>query len=329
MRYSLSVVCVIGIMTAGAYAQTTWKTDFDGTSAATINNRFDQEGTAGWHWGWDNAEIPADEHAYDATVGIASWNAGGGGALKLLDDDLPAEGGWKSSHLAYDVGEKADGTGTLLKYGGIVVSRVKYNWTSGAGVGFGYSSSDGNHTGILGIKDGAVSISGWNTNSGFTEYAGSVAAVPGGNAGKYRTYALGWSHSSVGNALGFGTTYNVWVLKEGIGCSWSNNPADWTQIIAALKPRGPGMDAMPDMTVPDGTASGIMLGSFGPGQLPNLPGYGRTASGDLDFDWIAMMNNPTAAADIVMRPWQVDYPEPTSLLCLTGLAALALLRRRA
>jgi len=47
MKYLALGVCLIGMMAAGAYAQVgqTWKTDFNGTTAASVNNRFDQDGT--------------------------------------------------------------------------------------------------------------------------------------------------------------------------------------------------------------------------------------------------------------------------------------------
>ena len=332
MKYFLLVVCLIGMMAAGAYAQVgqTWATDFNGTTAATINNRFDQDGTAGWHWGQDNLEIAANDHAYDATKGIPSATAGDGGALKLLDDDWT--GGYKSSHLAYDVGERSDASGTLIKWGGVVVSRVQYNATAYAGVGFGYATSDGNHTGILGLKENAVSMSGWLVNAGPTEYPESVAAVPGGNVGKYRTLALGWHVLLSPPAGRGGTGYDVWVLNEGVG-NWSNNPADWTQIVTNIAPRvdGTNNNDAPDNAAIDGMATGMQIGSWGPG----WGGYGRTASGDVDFDWIAMTHNTQGGVPNIIAPWQVDYegagiplPEPATLALLGVGFCAALLRRR-
>jgi len=142
--------------------------------------------------------------------------------------------------------------------------RVQNNATSGAGVGFGYSSSDGNHTGILGIKENAVSLSGWSVTAGAPEeFAESVAAVPGGNMGKYRTYALGWSVNLSPPDGRKATQYNVWVLKEGIG-NWSNNSADWTQIVTNITPRLTSInnDAAPDANAIDGIATGIQIGSW-------------------------------------------------------------------
>ena len=71
------------------------------------------------------------------------------------------------------------------------MARVKYNVTAGAGVGFGYSTSDGNHTGILGIKNGAVSITGWD-NSIKPQCAGNEP-YPGKNKNNSDNGAV-WGH---------------------------------------------------------------------------------------------------------------------------------------
>jgi hypothetical protein len=161
-----------------------------------------------------------------------------------------------------------------------------------------------------------------------------VTAVPGGNLGVYRTYAFTTSHDGT-------TRYDVWVLNNP-ALSWSTNAADWTKLINHLA-RDPSFGNMPDNSgqvfPANNQSSGVLLGSFGPGFGP----FGRTAEGDLEYDWLNVeVNTPGNYGDgsgvnlgylDPIVPWNLDYsgipnvPEPTTL-ALMGLAGLAVLRRR-
>lgn len=332
MKYSLFAVLfmgLLGVITAGASGAALppdFGFNFDGSRALTTHNNYGQPGTPGWRASHDHLETPGSGHSEDATRGMD-------GALKLFDDNDEDSGGYKSSHLNYYTGENIDGsTPQLGKSGGIVMARVRNNNVDGAGLGFGYSTIDGNHTGVLGIQNDGVSITGWS-NGNVVEYdtngaaAGNASPVPGGNIGQYRVYALAWTVDLDNMPPGFShTQYDVWVSN---GDNWSENPADWTQIITNLHPRSTLENnvAMPagaypgDPAPPYSQESGILLGSFGPG----WGGYGRTAEGDLDFDWLAYYAHK-GAYGTTWAPWQIA-PEPGTL-ALLGLAFCAGLRRR-
>jgi hypothetical protein len=332
------VVCLIAALPFGAQAAQ-FSFDFTGNAALTPHNNFGQPGLPGWSARHDGVEVPANGHSEDATVGV-------GGALKLLDDNDAASGGFKSSHATYYIGENNDdNTSNLGKTGSVLVARVRVNDAAandGAGAGFGLSSVDGNWTHILGLKNGALSITGWQQGN-VHEYPGSMVAVPGGTNGIYRTYAISHTVDLSGEFPGFNhPQYDVWVLNIGGN---PNNQADWTQVITNLHPistaGGINNQAMPsdnypgDPDPPNGytVESGIHIGSYGPGYNP--PGFGRTTKADMDFDWLTLVTNPLRASQggygITMYPWNVDYsqvPEPSSLLVFAGLAGFALCRRR-
>jgi len=323
---------LIGALAAGANAQNTYKYDFQGDHALTNGNTAGQTPTPGWHMGWSNgSDFP--DHYTDDTSGT-SYPATGG-SLHLKDTEQHSDGNYKSTQGYYYMGEDPFGTTPQFKAGATVVARIKDNGTTDAGAGIGYSTSDGNHTGILSVKDNAISGVGWsNPNADTREYAASVKPVPGGtNVGVYRTYAFTTSHDGT-------TRYDVWVLTNPAK-SWSNNAADWTKVLDHMA-RDPNFGNMPDASgppLPNSQSSGVMLGSFGPGFGP----FGRTAEADLNYDWVNVkVNTPGNYGDGTgtnlsylnsIVPWSLDYsgipnvPEPGTL-GLMGLAGLALIRRR-
>ncbi|MDO8586546.1 MAG: NBR1-Ig-like domain-containing protein, partial [Armatimonadota bacterium] len=219
---SLSAAAAL-FVTSGARAQNV-RWDADGTKTLTTD-------------GWTIAGVQGDGLTKSADFSTGQADAGTNGVWSINDSDST-----RYMRMYRDpVG--------ISSTQGLVMSRVEFVSGGNTNGTFGYSSASGNHSVVVGVRDGAVNIKDAQGNT-TTYNGGTSVTVPGGTL-SYRIYALRWYYDATP-----AFRYDLWVSD---GSDWSANPSDWTQLVSA------GAFSSQSALIDHNGVSrtGLLLGSFG------------------------------------------------------------------
>jgi predicted amidohydrolase len=263
-------------------APTTVRIDFNGTKALTSSHYTEAAGIYASGLGQGNLGWNLSYTAGNAATSSRdmSWGATGDGTNGLVRIYDQNPGGSACMHVNMDVGEVyGDTTGYhMLRWGGLVMAKIKdYSSPGSSKNGFGYSSSDGNNSAVVCVRDGSVNVK---------TAVGNGGLAPAGvtNQNVWRVYALRWQAGGV---------CDVWISN---GTDWSGSASGWTQLFSGATINNP-QNAAADQN--NDRLSGILLGSYGD----------NSDTCNLSVDWVAMTANTVPGTTFGVTPWQFD-PTP-------------------